>query len=123
MKKYNYPKGKLGEGIAAKFLSKKGYKILEQNFHTRYGEIDLICTHKNEIIFVEVKLKIGERFGTPEEMVGKRKLMQVQKTAEAYLQKNYRLRELNPRIDVVAIVLNEDNSVDRIDHYESVTLE
>jgi putative endonuclease len=123
MKQYNYPKGKLGEGIAAKHLQKKGYKILQQNFQTRYGELDLICTHKNEIIFVEVKLKIGERFGTPEEMVGKRKLRQVQRTAEAFLQKNYKYRQLSPRIDVVAIVLNEDSSVGRIDHYESVTLE
>lgn len=122
MKQYNYPKGKLGEGIASKFLHKKGYKVLEQNFQTRYGELDLICTNNNEIIFVEVKLKIGERYGTPEEMVGKRKLSQVQKTAESYLQKNYRLRELVPRIDVVAIVLNEDNSVNRIDHYENVYL-
>lgn len=122
MKQQNFTKGRKGEEIAAEHLRKKGYKVLEQNYQTRYGELDLICTHKNEIIFVEVKLKIGERFGTPEEMVGKRKLSQVQRTAEAFLQKNYRLREFDPRIDVVAIVLSEDNSVSRIDHYENVYL-
>lgn len=120
MKQYNYPKGRLGEGIAADFLERKGYKVLEKNFHTRWGELDLICTHKNEIIFVEVKLKIGERFGTPEEMVDRRKLFQVQRTAESFLQKFPQYQNFSPRIDVVAVVLNTDNLINRVDHYENV---
>jgi putative endonuclease len=123
VKQFNYQIGKLGERKAWEYLQKNGYKLLEQNFHTRFGEIDLICTNKNKIIFVEVKLKVGEDFGTPEEMVSKKKVWQVQKTAEAFLQKNYRLAEVYPswQIDVVAIVMNEDRSVVRISHYENIT--
>lgn len=122
MKKHNLPKGARGEELAAKFLQKKGFKILEKNWRTKFGEIDLVCTKNNILIFVEVKLKIGDTFGTPEEMVTKRKLSQVRRTAESYLLRNPDYQNLFPqqRIDVVAIVQNPDGTIDRIDHYENL---
>ena len=57
--------GKLGEEIAKEFLEKKGYRIIEQNQKTKYGEIDLLANDGKETVLVEVRTKIGEDFGTP----------------------------------------------------------
>jgi len=123
MKTLNYKKGKAGEEIAAEFLRKKGFKILEQNFNTRYGELDLICVDKNILVFTEVKLKVGEQFGTPEEMVNRRKLYQIEQTAQSFLLQNpeYKSRYASYRIDVVAVVVEKSGLVERIDHYENVS--
>jgi len=60
MKQKNYEVGRLGEKIAAEFLAKKGYRILARNFRTRFGEIDLVAAKDGVLVFVEVKLKIGD---------------------------------------------------------------
>ena len=124
MKKFNFPKGRRGEGIAGRYLSEQGYMIVERNFRTRWGEIDLVCTKRDVLVFVEVKLKVGENFGTPEEMVSKRKIEQVQRTAESFLMINPDMRKKYEkyRIDVVAIVLSEEGRVERIKHYENMEL-
>ena len=77
IKQFNRKIGKDGEEIAAKFLLDKGYNILEKNYYTRFGEIDLIASKNDILVFVEVKLKQTEDFGTPEEMIGFSKLTQV----------------------------------------------
>jgi len=123
MKNLNYLTGKLGEELAAQELVKNGYQIQEKNFRTRFGEIDLVCTKNQSLIFVEVKLKIGEDFGSPEEMVNKHKLFQIQNMAQIYLQKNPFITKSYPRhqIDAVCIVLNSDHSIKRISHWENLT--
>ena len=125
MKKFNWQVGKKGEEMARDYLAKKGYRILESNFATRFGEIDLICIKDDRLVFVEVKLKIGETFGRPEEMIDAKKVAQVQKTAQRFLLKNSRLAAKHPvhQIDAVCIVLAKDGSPSRIDHYESLTQE
>lgn len=118
----NYNKGKEGEQIARELLVKKGFNLIESNYSNNLGEIDLIMTDKDWLVFVEVKLKIGDKFGSPEEMISKKKLSQVKRTAESFLilesptvqqYKKY-------RIDAVCIVLNQDNSIQRIQHYENL---
>lgn len=123
MKQKNYEEGKVGENIAKDFLQKKGYKLVDANFRLRGGEIDLIFTKDGKLIFAEVKLKVGQRFGSPEEMIDKRKIYQVQKIAQLYLLQNKEVSKKfdSYRIDAVCIVLNEDKSVDRITHYENIT--
>jgi putative endonuclease len=122
VKQFNYEVGKIGERKAWEYLAKRGYKLVEQNFHTRFGEIDLICTKGGELVFVEVKLKIGDTYGNPEEMISENKILQVQKTAEAFLQKNpeFAKRYSSFQIDAVAIVLNDDKTLERINHYENI---
>jgi len=125
MKNLNYQTGKIGESIAREFLQNKGYQVIQSNFHTRFGEIDLIASIDNRLIFVEVKLKTGEDFGTPEEMVNHQKLTQIQKMAEVFIQSNPQIAhnfESN-QIDAVCIVLNPDETVKRINHWESLTNE
>ena len=123
-KRYNYSKGKTGEDIAASYLTKQGFEIIEKNFHNRFGEIDLIAIKDNVLHFVEVKLKVGERFGTPEEMINNRKIWQVQKTAEAYLLHNKKLAKIfsKMQIDAICVVMEEDGSLKRLDYYENLTV-
>ena len=117
-KQFNRMVGKEGEEIAADYLRKKEYKIIENNYQTKFGEIDLIATKNNILVFVEVKLKQTEDFGTPEEMIGSSKLSQVQRMAEFYLMDNPGIAKKydSYRIDAVCIVQGS-----RITHYENLT--
>jgi len=119
MKQLNRLIGKQGEEMAADLLRKKGYEILENNYQTKWGELDLIVTKDNILVFVEVKLKTTEDYGTPEEMIGKNKLAQVKKTAEMYLLDNPDIAKKfdSYQIDVVCIV----EETERITHYENLT--
>lgn len=118
MKEFNLQTGKIGEDIAQKYLKKQGYKILERNFKTKYAEIDLVARQKNELVFVEVRTKKGEAFGTPEESLNQRKLRKLWWNARGYTNK---IRWQGPyRIDAVCIVLNLDNSFVRLNHYQNI---
>src|SRR3990167_2719009 len=102
-KKLNNKKtGNRGEELASEYLQKKGYKIEERNFRTRFGELDIICRDGEILVFVEVKTKIGHDFGEPEEMVNRGKLFQVKRMAELYLLQSI-FKESPCRVDVVAI--------------------
>ena len=129
MKQFNYLKGQVGEKAAEEFLRKKGYQILERNFRTKFGEIDIIAKQHlrgersshlgGVLIFVEVKTKSGEEFGEPWEMVDERKVGQVRRMAELYLMKK-RLGEVACRIDVVGVWLDIEGEVEKIEHWENV---
>lgn len=112
MKQFNLQTGKLGEEIAREFLEKKGYKIIEQNYKTKYGEIDLVCSKGSLLVAVEVRTKKGDLYGTPEESLTKKKLRKIWLNAKA---------RGAARIDAVCIVLKSDNAVERIEHYENIT--
>src|SRR3989344_3014929 len=116
MKQYNRRKGAKGEELASQHLQKQGFKIIDTNWQTRFGELDIIASKGDILHFVEVKLKVGEHFGTPEEMINKRKLYQIRKTAEMYLLKNKQIRKVFTKfqIDAVAIVLSENGEVERL---------
>ena len=118
LKKQNLVTGNKGETLASEYLEKKGYKIIERNFRTRFGEIDIICRDAQTLVFVEVKTKIGHNFGEPEEMANRSKIGKVKRMGEVYLQD--RGIESLCRVDVVAIVLSENGEVERLDHYENV---
>ena len=122
-KQFNRKVGYEGEEIAAKYLSDKGYKILEKNYYTRFGEIDLIASKNDGLTFIEVKLKHGDDFGTPEEMIGAPKLFQVQRIAEFYLMDKPQMAKIYKiySIDAVCIMMGEGGEVQRINHYENLT--
>jgi putative endonuclease len=122
MKQFNYKKGKQGEEIARDFLIKKGYQIIKSNFQTRFGELDIVASKDNFLVFVEVKLKTGIDFGLPEEMINPKKLQQVQRTAEAFLLQNNNLKTefKQYRIDAICITL-DNNEINKINHYENLT--
>ncbi len=117
MKALNRVTGRSGEDVAARTLQDKGYTILERNFGSKFGEIDIIAKDKNTLVFVEVKAKTGIAFGSPEEMVGRGKLQRIRNMATIYMNGT----SVSCRIDVVAIVLGDNNEVVRLTHYENVT--
>lgn len=118
MKSFNRHTGAVGENLAEKELTKKGFEILERNFSNRYGEIDIIAKDKDTLVFVEVKAKKGLEFGRPEEMITRNKLQKIQHMATVYMN-----GQIVPcRIDVVAIVLSSSDQMLSCHHYENVYL-
>lgn len=124
MKQQNFETGRLGEEIARRHLIDKNFKIITSNFKTKFGEIDIIASDRKTLVFVEVKLKIGEDFGTPEEMINNQKLFQIQTTATSFLQNNEDINSNHDsyRIDAVCIVLDANREITRVTHYENVVL-
>jgi putative endonuclease len=98
--------GDSGEELAAAFLKKQGYKIIDRNYRTPLGEIDLIARHKGTLVFIEVKTRRSSRFGSPQEAVHPAKQERLRTLAEYYLSQKG-LGELNVRFDVVAILLQD----------------
>ncbi len=93
--------GDEGEGLAIEFLHKKGYKILEQNYKTPVGEIDIIAADAETLVFIEVKTRKSIEFGMPFEAVNRVKKRKISNTALLYLK---RFREIpSCRFDVVSI--------------------
>ena len=98
--------GKLGEKKATEFLKGKGYKILETNYKTRVGEIDVIAKDGEYVVFIEVKTRTGTKFGMPSEAVNRQKQTKYFSIASEYLIKN-RLEEAKCRFDVIEVLNNE----------------
>lgn len=94
--------GDSGESRAADFLRGLGYEIIAANFHARVGEIDLLCRDGGEFVFVEVKYRAGDRFGSAIEAVTPRKIRAMQAAAAAWLEKENQL-DSDWRLDAVAI--------------------
>lgn len=118
-KQFNRLKGNQGEDMAAEWLMDHGYQIIERNNSTKYGELDIIASKKDILVFVEVKFKQSEDFGTPEEMIGLNKLNQVRRTAEMYLLINSDIAKSFDRYQIDAICIVEETG--RISHHENLT--
>ncbi len=98
--------GRKGEKEAAIFLQKNGVEILGMNYHTPYGEIDIIGKQNDQLIFCEVKTRTSRQFGYPEESITPRKKMALINSSLHYLQAHDQL-EHAWRIDVVTILKME----------------
>lgn len=118
---YNQNIGRIGESVATTYLKKNGYTILKRNFKARYGELDIVCSKDDTLIFVEVKTRMDESYGLPEESVTPRKLREVVKTAQYFQALNPNLPD-SLRIDVIGIILFDDNTPKYFNHIENVTL-
>jgi putative endonuclease len=110
---HNKQFGKLGEDIAAEYLKRKGYIIRTRNY--RYGrvELDVICEHNNEIIFVEVKTRTSDLMAYPEQAVGRSKQRNIRMAAENYMEENALI--LSARFDIIAVVKGEKFEVEHIE--------
>src|SRR3990167_10749073 len=73
-----------GEDLATKFLKDKGYKIIDKNFRKGYGEIDIIAIQGRTLVFIEVKTRTSNRFGTPFEQITSFKIRALERTALFY---------------------------------------
>ena len=100
--------GNIGEDIAVKWLVKnKNYNILDRNYSTGYGEIDIIAEDGKALVFIEVKFRNGTDCGYPYEAVNKNKQRRICKAALQYVQKKYNNDDINMRFDVAEII-NKD---------------
>ncbi len=104
--------GNRGEKIAAKFLRKQSYQIIEKNYHSRLGEIDIVAKEDESIVFVEVKTRCSTYFGLPEEALSYDKRRRLSKLALGYLA-HRRIKDTNCRFDVVSILM-DNNRVNHI---------
>lgn len=111
--------GKWGEAKAASYLCEKGYKIEAVNFHSRFGELDIVARKKNILAFVEVKLRKNSKYGAALEFVNFQKQNKLRLTAEVYLQEN-NITKLQPRFDVIEIYapngISEDFTINHIEN-------
>jgi len=110
--------GDFGERVAASHLESKGYTILERNWATREGEIDIIASNRDTLIFVEVRSRRGGAMGKPEESITGRKAVHVRAAAAAYAQEHPEAPD-NQRIDAVVIELDAKGRVMRVEQIEN----
>ena len=78
--------GSYGERVAAAFLRRHGYKILVRNYLVTGGEIDLVCRHKDSLVFVEVRTRASDHFGRPIDTIGAKKQDALRHAARRYLE-------------------------------------
>ena len=110
--------GDIGENYAVKYLKKKRYKIIERNFRSKTGEVDIICSKKDTLVFVEVKARSNSRFGTPAEAVNYYKQKKIILCTKYYLMK-HKISNMNIRFDVIEIFLDNNYKLLDINHIEN----
>jgi len=112
--------GNLGEDIAKRYLLSVGCEIRQRNFHSRYGEIDIIAKGgKSDIlIFAEVKARSVGMLGQPCEAVSRTKQAKIIKTALWYLQNCEEDRNLQPRFDIIEVYINHSGK-HKINHIKN----
>jgi putative endonuclease len=110
--------GNAGEQLALNFLKKKGFRIVETNYRCPQGEIDIIARQKDCLVFVEVRTKANSAFGSPEESITMNKKRHLVSSANHYLQEQEKM-PTSWRIDVVAVEMEQDNRLKRIELIEN----
>ncbi len=102
--------GRLGENLAKKHLRQQGITIIAENYHTRYGEIDLIAQEGETLLFIEVRVRNNPRYGSALESITPQKQARILKSVAHYLQHHNIGVEQNMRIDVIGIEATPDGA-------------
>lgn len=110
--------GKLGERYAARYLVKQGCSILERNYRTSVGEIDIIAKQDDALVFTEVKTRSSTQYGSPLEAVDTRKQRQIIRTAYVFL-KDRDAMQTPCRFDVLAIYIGLGGRVSEVEWIQS----
>ena len=119
MEKYNLYMGDKGEDLASKYLKRRGYKILERQYRCQLGEIDIIASRKDFVVFVEVKTRFDNAYGTPASAVSYIKRKRIIQIASVYLE---RFPDKSARFDIIEVIGNmKDGKFHKvsIDHIEN----
>ena len=107
-------RGTSGEDIAVKYLETHGYRVLDRNYTTEVGEVDIFATDETTLIAVEVKSRLSLEYGTPAEAVGYEKIKKISQVTSQYI-KQFRLFGVPVRFDVMEIYL-ADKTVNHIEN-------
>lgn len=120
MEGYKIKLGRYGEKLAAEFLMRRGCQIIDKNFYTPYGEIDLIAQTGDEILFCEVKTRTTSVYGFPEEAVDKHKREKFLTAAQVYLSQN----NFNQfwRFDIISVQLDLSKKKAQLRWFRDITL-
>lgn len=113
--------GNWGESLALEYLSAKGYELLERNYHSRYGELDLIMSVDDILVAVEVKTRRSRKYGFAEYSITKKKIQAIADTMTVYLDKNAKLNQAW-QIDLV-VIESFGTEKPEIIHYQNVSLD
>lgn len=108
--------GRLGEAFAAAVLAEQGWHIVDRNYRTRFGELDLICVDEHgQVVFVEVKTRSGMGFGGPREAITTDKQRHLRRAASLWMQREPWPRGCRGvRFDLVGVVVHEGVHVDHV---------
>lgn len=124
MKRYNKNLGDFGEDCAESYLRDRGYEILERNYTTNSGEIDIVAMDENILVFAEVKTRSSRKFGSPAEAVDKNKMKHMRLAAEKYYSENP--LDVEVRFDVIEVIASFNGDIPLlggINHIKDVILE
>lgn len=125
----NQSLGQLGEGKAREFLENKGFKVLESNFNTRIGEIDIIVLEKQGFLglgskiihFVEVKSSVFNPNFFPEERVNARKKLKIEQVSQIWFNKNKKFNGFPFQLDIISVDFESDKeTVKDINYFEKI---
>ena len=106
--------GRRGEERAARYLKKKGYRVVAKNFRCRGGEVDIVALDGATVVFVEVKTRSSRAYGPPKLAVDERKQRQLVRAALTYLSEKDLFDRASARFDVVGIDVRGDS--DEVEH-------
>jgi putative endonuclease len=101
--------GNLAEELAKDYLTKQGLRFIEHQYRSKVGEIDLIMQDQQTLVFVEVRYRETDEFGSPEETITRAKQRHLIRTAQFYLQTHEYMTHLFSRLDVIAILGRKPN--------------
>ncbi len=104
-------RGARGEALAADYLEAHGYLILERNVRLQRGEIDIVAREGGDLVFVEVKTRTSQAYGTPAEAITPAKARRLGRAIQEYLQVIHE-REESVRVDVVGVMLRRDDGAE-----------
>ena len=120
MSRHNKDIGQTGEKEAVNYLLKKGYQVIEQNFHSHWGEIDIISQKNKTLVFIEVKTRMNNGFGKPYESVNSAKIKKLFRSIQYFLLKKD-FKDYKLSLDVISIELNSNLSLKNLKHFENVS--
>jgi len=117
--------GKKGEHFASKMLEMQGFVMLQNNFRSKFGEIDIIAIDPpniafRQLVFIEVKTRTSDRFGLPQESVTPKKIRKLLKTAHCFLQSPDQKLPFSFRIDTIALKLDQNSLVLEFAHIKNI---
>lgn len=119
--RYRKKLGAWGETLASEYLSKKGYNLLEKNYHSRFGEIDLIMKNGDLLVAVEVKTRKSSTFGIAEDSITRKKYQAIQSTMFVYFESH---PDQGPEWQLDVLVIEADSAKPpSVIHYENIYLE
>ncbi len=112
--------GRYGERKACAYLKKQGYRILGTNFRCKAGEVDIIAADHETLVFVEVKTRSSDQFGTPQEAVTAEKLRTLRQVAQYYLRETDAPNNMPVRYDILALTIDQNDRVTNIEHITNI---